>query len=238
MDESLVREYPALEAGHFWFVTRRELLRSLIDEHVGDRPRILDVGCGSGVLARELISTDADVTGVDVVSHPDWESGGGSFHEGDYLEMATHLGEFDCVLALDVIEHVEGESEFASALESNVRPGGTAIITVPAYEWLWSGHDVINHHFRRYTRSRLRAVLEAAGLEVDRCGNIFLGLIPPKLAAKGLERFRRDDGVELPSEPLNRLAGGYFRWEHSLALRRRNFLPAGTSVVAVCRRNN
>lgn len=236
MDESLLREYPALEAGHFWFVTRREFIRSLIDEHVGRTQRILDVGCGSGVLARELISEGADVTGLDVVSHPDWKTSGGSFHEGDYLEMAPRLGEFDCVLALDVMEHVESEPRFASALRDNLRPGGTAIVTVPAYEWLWSRHDEINHHFRRYTRARLAGSLSAAGLEPKRCGHIFFGLVPPKLVAKGLDRFLDGDGVAMPSDAINRAAASYFRWEHSLAHGRRDFLPAGTSVVAVCQR--
>jgi 2-polyprenyl-3-methyl-5-hydroxy-6-metoxy-1,4-benzoquinol methylase len=236
MDESLVREYPALEAGHFWFVTRREFVRSLIGEHVEEIPKIIDVGCGSGVLAKELVTAGADVTGVDVVSHPDWEDVGGSFHEGDYLEMAPGLGEFDCVLALDVIEHVEEESAFASSLRDNVRPGGAAIVTVPAYQWLWSGHDEINHHYRRYTSSRLIETLSAAGLTVTRCGYIFMGLVGPKLGAKALERYRKSDSVAVPSEPLNMAATGYFRWEHAVAKRRRNFLPAGTSVVAVCKR--
>lgn len=239
MDECLLQQYPEIERDHFWWVSRRELVRRLIDEAgLGTGPSVLDVGCGSGVLDRELSSVGATVSGVDVASHPDWDEGDGSpqFHEGDYLELAENLGTFDCLLALDVIEHIEDEGPFAATLRTNLRPGGLAIVTVPAYQWMWSGHDDINQHFRRYTKQRLRAALERGGFEVNRCGYVFFGLIGPKILAKVAERIRDSDGVAIPSTPLNRAALSYFRWEHRLAGRFRNFLPAGTSAIAVCRR--
>lgn len=239
MDECLLQQYPEIERDHFWWVSRRELVRRLIDEAgLGTGPSVLDVGCGSGVLARELSTAGAAVTAVDVASHPDWQSDDRSpqFLDGDYLELADSLGTFDCLLALDVMEHIEDEGAFAASLQKNLRPGGLAIITVPAYHWMWSGHDDINQHFRRYTKRRLLTALEGGGLQVDRSGYIFFGLIAPKIIAKGMERLRNDDGVGVPSAPLNRGALAYFRWEHRLASRFGKFLPAGTSVIAICRR--
>jgi len=239
MDECLLQQYPEIERDHFWWVSRRELVRRLIGEAgLGTGPSVLDVGCGSGVLARELSTAGAAVSAVDVASHPDWGTGDRSpqFLEGDYLELAESLGTFDCLLALDVMEHIEDEGAFAGSLRKNLRPGGLAIVTVPAYQWMWSGHDDINQHFRRYTKRRLLTALEGGDLEVTRCGYIFFGLIVPKIVSKGTERLRDDDGVGVPSAPLNRGALTYFRWEHRLANRFRNFLPAGTSVIAVCRR--
>lgn len=239
MDECLLQQYPEIERDHFWWVSRRELVRRLIgEEGLGTSSRVLDVGCGSGVLARELATAGAAVSAIDVASHPDWRSGDRSpqFLEGDYLEMAESLGTFDCLLALDVMEHIDDESAFAASLQTNLRPGGLAIVTVPAYQWMWSGHDDINQHFRRYTKRRLLTALEGGDLEVTRCGYIFFGLIVPKVVAKGTEGLRGDDGVGVPSAPLNRSALAYFRWEHRLASRFQNFLQAGTSVIAVCRR--
>lgn len=238
MDECLIRQYPELESRHFWWASRRELVIDLIGGlRRGHGTSVLDVGCGSGFLARELATSGATVMGVDTVSHPQWDSSGaGVFREGDYLELAPELGVFDTVLALDVTEHVGDEGQFVSRLTGNVRPGGHVIVTVPAYDWLWSRHDDINQHFRRYTRSRLVGILTAGGLEVMRCGYIFFGLIGPKILEKGLLALHDSETVSVPPPWLNGTALAYFRLEHRFAVRRRDFLPAGTSVVAVCRR--
>lgn len=238
MDECLIQQYPELESEHFWWVSRREFVSSLMGNLGETRGSdVLDVGCGSGVLASELAASGATVTGVDVASHPEWSNRGSVvFREGDYFDLASELGVFDTVLALDVIEHIEDETLFVASLKENVRPGGYAIVTVPAYSWLWSRHDDINQHFRRYTKSRLRRVLTAGGLEVERCGYIFLGLILPKVVSKGLEGMRDSEVVALPPPSLNRAALAYFRYEHRLAGLMRDFLPSGTSVVAVCHR--
>lgn len=239
MDEVLIQQYPEIEQSHFWWVSRRELVQRLIRARsTGHRVSILDVGCGGGVMAQELSDLGAAVTGVDVVSHEGWTTSGSDgpdLKEGDYMEMAADLGEYDWVLALDVMEHIEDESRFVDLLKGNLRPGGSLVLTVPAYRWLWSNHDVVNHHFRRYTRSSLSAALEAGGLQVTRCGYIFIALVPPALLAKRFERIRGERGVTTPSEGLNRAALAYFRWEHRLAARRHDFLPAGTSAIAVCR---
>lgn len=237
MDECLIQQYPELEAKHFWWVSRREFVSGLIGTGGEARGNALDVGCGSGVLAGELAASGATVTGIDVASHPEWSSRGSVvFREGDYLDLASGMGVFDTVLALDVMEHIEDESLFVARLKENVRPDGHVIVTVPAYRWLWSRHDEVNQHFRRYTKSRLRRVLTAGGFNVSRCGYIFFGLVLPKAVSKGLETMRDSDVLDLPSPLLNRMALTYFRYEHRLAGLRRDFLPAGTSVVAVCQR--
>jgi 2-polyprenyl-3-methyl-5-hydroxy-6-metoxy-1,4-benzoquinol methylase len=89
---------------------------------------------------------------------------------GDYLELGPGLGEFDLVMALDVVEHFENEGQILKALVSNTRPGGKILVTVPAYQWLWSTHDVQNDHHRRYTRRQLTQALQTSGAEVDHVG--------------------------------------------------------------------
>ncbi len=239
MDECLIHQYPALEREHFWWVSRRELVTRLLGDTLASMS-VLDVGCGSGALARELGQVGATVTSVDVASHAEWltdEPGGPVFIEGDYLELSPTLGHFHHVLALDVMEHVEDDVAMAAALRANTKPGGSVIVTVPAYSWLWSEHDEINRHHRRYDRTRLSDALQQGGLDVERCGYLFLGLVAPKLILKGVERLRRDPmTIRPPAGAVNGAALAYFRREHRVAMTQRNFLPAGTSVIAVCRR--
>lgn len=234
MDESLVAKYPELERKHFWWATRRVLVRALVaDCFVRGSPTILDVGCGSGLTGEMFSSLGAFVVGVDVEDHRD--SMGIDFVQGDYLSLFEELGAFDVVLALDVIEHFEDEAQVVKALASNLRPGGRLVITVPAYGFLWSSHDETNLHYRRYTKRSLARVLRASGLEVNRLGYVFSGLLPPKTILTALERItKREAPTGTGVDGLaNKLASMYFRTEIRLALTRANFLPFGTSVVAV-----
>lgn len=237
MDEALVARYPQLERKHFWWATRRFIVRELVARSFGAVPSsILDVGCGSGLTGEMFSSLGASVVGVDMEAHR--ESMRIDFVKGDYLSLSDQLGTFDAVLALDAIEHFEDEAQVVNAIASNLRPGGRLVVTVPAYRFLWSSHDETNLHYRRYTRRSLARALSAAGLGVDRIGYVFMALALPKGVLTILERITRK---EVPTGTgvdglANRLASRYFGAESRLALRRANFLPFGTSVVAVARK--
>lgn len=240
MDESLVAKYPDLERGHFWWATRRVMVRDLVSELSDETaPRVLDVGCGSGMTASALAERGASVVGVDLEIHGgDDAPTNVELIQGDYLSLSGSLGEFEIVLALDVIEHFEKEAEVIASLVRNLSPGGYLIATVPAYQALWSSHDDTNMHYRRYTARRLQAVLSRGGLEVERAGHLFMALALPKWLLAVWERIRGKSaptGTEVSSWP-NMLAAKYFGLETLIASKRRNFLPFGTSVVAVARR--
>lgn len=239
MDESLVAKYPELERSHFWWRTRRNLIGRLISSQPIQAPTILDVGCGSGVTASMLATSGSAVVGIDL--DPEQLStavDGFQYRCGDFLDLSADLGQFDVVLALDAVEHFEDEAEVLQAIYANTRPGGEAIVTVPAYDWLWSSHDEENRHYRRYTRKRLRNAMLDAGFTVERIGYIFGALVIPKALVTVVERrsSRQLPVASVPGPTWNRGAGAYFRAETELALRLRNFLPFGTSVVAVASR--
>lgn len=237
MDESLVAKYPQLERLHFWWATRRAMVRDLLtDDFNGRSPSVLDVGCGSGLTGAMLSSLGAAVVGVDLESQR--ESMDIEFVQGNYLSLFEELGIFDVVLALDAIEHFEDEAQVVKALASNLRSGGRLIVTVPAYRFLWSSHDDTNLHHRRYTKRSLARALEFGGFEIERIGCVFMGLLPSKAILAGLERMTNKEGptgTEV-NGLANRLAARYFAAETRLALSRPNFLPFGTSVVAVARK--
>src|SRR6185312_3944233 len=87
---------------------------------------------------------------------------------GSLLEMPVAQDSFDFAVTLDVIEHLEDDLGALRELRRTVVPGGALLVTVPAYQWLWSGHDEINHHHRRYTRGSLQKVAEQAGWHQQR----------------------------------------------------------------------
>ena len=100
-----------------------------------------------------------------------------------YLPDGIPLSEtYSAVFALDVVEHVERDGDALATLASMLCPGGKLVLTVPAYQWLWSGHDVANHHFRRYDKSRITTLIRKTGLDIEFSSYFNTLLFPLKLA--------------------------------------------------------
>jgi SAM-dependent methyltransferase len=100
-------------------------------------------------------------------------------------------GPFDLVLMLDVIEHVKDDAGFLRDVIGRLRPGGTAVVSVPAWSWLYGPHDVRLGHLRRYSPTGARRLLSAAGLKVEEAGGLFHSLLPARAAALLGGRLRR-----------------------------------------------
>src|SRR6185436_1739843 len=160
----------ACEERHWWYRGRRSIVRAELDR-LPHRPslRVLDAGCGSGRMMSEL-AKDGFVSGLDLSPqavalarsrrHPSVTLG-----RVERMPYADHS--FDVVTCLDVLEHTPDDGRSLAELRRVTRTGGHLVLTVPAYGFLWSNHDVVNGHYRRYTRSSLRAAAEAAGWEVE-----------------------------------------------------------------------
>jgi SAM-dependent methyltransferase len=144
---------------------------------------------------------------------------------------------FDLVVALDVLEHVADDAGSLSALGGRLRPGGWALLTVPAFPFLWSRHDVSHHHHRRYVKDRLCELTRAAGLTPVRT-TYFNSLLFPAIAAVRFVKSlfgasgREDDAM--PPQGLNRLLTALFASERHLI--GRVPLPAGVSLLMLARK--
>lgn len=233
-----------IEAAHWWYIGRRRIVfdwvRRLSD---APRPRILDLGCGTGFNLEHLPELfPCDVVGADI--------------SGEALEFcrARHLravvqadaarppfrdASFDLVLALDVIEHVQDDERALSALARLLRPGGRLVIFTPAFQFLWSEHDRASHHFRRYTSRELDAKLAAAGFLVEKLSYANTLLFPLVWAGRvALRAGRTDTAVDaemaMPPRWANTLLARVFSAERRLI--RRVDLPFGVSVLAIARR--
>lgn len=240
MDEAWVRLYPDLERDHFWWKIRREMITSIVEQEGQVAGlQILDVGCGTGLTLAQLAKAGATVRGVEIDEEFSVQESNppGVVTYGDFLQVDVGPG-FDVVLMMDVLEHLELEAPALTRAGDLLSPGGRLIVTVPAYGWLWSAHDEVNNHFRRYNRSELKRVLTQNGFEVGQCGYMFAGLVLPKLVLAWLGKLteRSPGHGRVPGSLMSALAERWFRLEMRLAIRRPSMLPFGTSVVAVARK--
>ena len=239
MDDWRYRELYELEDRHWWFRARRRAIWALLRRSgIPERPRILDAGCGTG---RNLVEFGplGTAEGVDVA-----EEAVAFCHrrglEGVQQAPLEHLpfedARFDLILATDVIEHLEDPDTALAELRRVASPGARLLITVPAYQWLWSQHDVSLHHHRRYTARRLRAEVVAQGW-VPQVTTYFYTALLPGVAAVRLARRAAGEGeaqsdLALAPRTLNRVLELPSVAEAKL-IERGVRLPAGVSVGMV-----
>ena len=163
----------------------------------------------------------------------------GEVVEGSVLDMPFESDSFDLATSLDVIEHLEDDLGALRELRRVVTPGGCLLVTVPAYQWLWSGHDEVNHHRRRYTQRSLRVVGEQAGWSQVRTTYFNSLLLPVAVVLRIMDRFSRkttESSLDLwvPPQPLNWLMERPLALEAAL-IARGGRIPAGLSLLSVFR---
>jgi SAM-dependent methyltransferase len=242
MDRDYELQTHRAEDRHWWYRGRRSVLERVIERlRLPARARILDAGCGSGRNMVEL-ARHGTVTGVELSPTSAALARArsiGEVIEGSVLEMPFASASFDLAVSLDVIEHLDDDLAALRELRRVVAPGGALLITVPAYQWLWSGHDVVNHHYRRYTRRSLLCVAEQAGWESVRTTYFNALLLPVAAALRGLDRLysrTTESSLDLwvPPEPANWLLERPLQLEAAI-VGRGGRIPAGLSLLTLFR---
>jgi SAM-dependent methyltransferase len=242
MDERLMRAMLDVDDHHWWYRGRRRILRAELERlPLPAAARVLDAGCGSGRTLEEL-QRYGEVHGIEL--DPDAVAvarsrGIGEVRLGRLEELPWEDATFDLITCLDVIEHTPDDRVTLRELRRVCNPGGWLVVTVPAYQALWSLHDVANHHYRRYVRATLREAAVDAGWRVTRMTSFNSLLLAPAAAVRIAQRRRLrqlDSGytpeLKLGAEWLNAVLERPLRLEARwLAQGRR--LPAGLSLLAV-----
>ncbi|RVT84231.1 class I SAM-dependent methyltransferase [Rhodobacteraceae bacterium CCMM004] len=237
MDADTYAVEAEIEADHWWFAGRRRLF--LAEMTRGGIPReaeILDVGTSTGTNLRMLrdggftrvTGLDASRAAIDFAA----AKGLGTVREGDICAMPFADGAFDLVLATDVIEHVDDDAAALAEIARVTRPGGAALITVPAFQSLWGLQDEVAQHKRRYRMAPLLARVRAGGLTPLRYYHFNYLLFAPIWAARQVlrrtrPRIKSENQINTPA--LNAVLGAVFRADVATAPRLRP--PFGVSAL-------
>jgi SAM-dependent methyltransferase len=239
VERHIYEDMNRLERSHWWFVARREILAKVIARYVPAGSAILDVGCGTGFVLDEL-KDRYEVHGLDAAEvavdfcH---QKGLPNVHLGILGETDFGRRDFDLVTFLDVIEHLDDDVGAMTNARALMKKDGLLLVTVPAFQFLWSAHDVVHHHRRRYTRAGLERAVRAAGFEplyVSYFNTVLFPLIfSARMAGKLLGRDDASDAEHAPSALVNRVLRAAFSAEK--AILPNVSMPFGVSLICLAR---
>lgn len=238
MERVVYEQMAELDQKHWWYRARRQVLAALIRRRAlpPAGARILEIGCGTGhnlaMLAQfgEVDALELDAAAREIAQ----ERLGKPVLSAPLPQLkGVALRHYDLVGAFDVIEHIADDHAALMSIARRLKPGGRLVMTVPAHQWMWSAHDVVNHHVRRYSRGGLQRLIAATPLRLEAIGYFNSLLFPVAVAERMASKLRGKDeaDLKLPAAPLNAALEKAFALERHLI--GRVPLPPGLSLFAV-----
>ena len=238
MERFVYSQMAELDERHWWYCARRDVVEALIRRVI--RPpanaAILEIGSGTGHNFQML----GKFGHVDALELDDEARAISEKRLGRKI-MRSPLPEldgvperhYDMIGAFDVIEHIDDDDAGVASIAQRLKPVGKFVMTVPAHQWMWSAHDTVNHHKRRYSKARLRKLIENSPLKLEALGYFNSLLFPVAVAQRLASKAMGKDGgdLELPPAPLNAALKRTFAAERHLI--GRVPLPPGLSLFAV-----
>ena len=233
-----------LEKTHWWFSAKRNLIKQLIAHFCPNPPnlKVLDLGCGTGAMLEELEAFGSPF-GIDdsLNALPALQAKGIKMIA---LMQAEQLGfkdkTFDIIIALDVLEHICDDRSALNEIKRVLKDQGLCIITVPAYQFLWSYHDEALRHLRRYSKRELQKKVLSLKMDIAFLSYFYFLTFPLfilfRLVKSGIRSTKqplKSDTFQMP-EPINKLLTHMMNFE-LLCLQKIRF-PCGSSLVCVARK--
>jgi SAM-dependent methyltransferase len=246
-DSKYFPELFLLERGNFWFDYRNRLILQALETHFPCMGNVLEIGCGTGFVLSEihrkypalrLSGSDLYLEGLSFARErvPD-----AAFYQMDACCMPFE-GEFDLILALDILEHIADDFKAFCEIHRSLRPGGGVVITVPQHGWMWSRQDASAFHQRRYSRQELQHKLREAGFQVVHITSFITLLLPVMIFSRlyallNLNRHKVFDPLrELRISPvLSRILGLVCSAEERI-IKAGISLPMGGSLLCIGRK--
>lgn len=240
MDRRYGAAYARLYREHWWWRAREEYLVRLLDRVIGpnDAGETFDFGCGDGLFfpilqrySRERPrGLEPDASLLDPAGP--WFD---RITTGALIDDPLERERYGLIVALDVLEHLEHPQPAMAILRARLRPGGWFIATVPAFDELWTAHDEVNHHYRRYRLRDVEALVGESGLEIVDSRYFFVWVALVKWLVARKERLIRPvvKAPGLPPAPLNAAALALTRLEQRIVGDAHP--PFGSSAIVIAR---
>lgn len=245
MDKALESKFHEIEGNNWWFKARYTIIFNLLQKHnILPKNKILDIGCSTGKLMMYLNERNyPDTTGIDISD--DAILGAKKINTPNvFIADASRPlpfpeDSFDVIIASEILEHVPNAVEALTYWKTVLKKNGIILIFVPAFRILWSGHDDLAHHVKRYTKKMLRAEAMTAGLTVEYTGYWNAILSPLYMLIILIKKLFgiKSSSLYTFNSPTNAIMGVLMRIENSLILRGVR-LPFGVSLLGILKKNN
>lgn len=229
-----------IESSYWWFVARNQIVKKLALKfsYLMRGDYILDVGCGTGGFAK-LLSQEFNVLCLDTSSialEYCQKRGLTNVFQMRIEDFPKGRYNIKSIFMLDVIEHIKDDCSAIHRAYDLLDAGGTLILTVPAYRWLWSQHDEIHMHKRRYTRKEIKELLNDCSFDVRFISYFNFFLFLPALLKRLVDKSNEDkiEPVEPVSNVMNKILQTIFMSEKFLLPLIR--FPFGLSILAIAKK--
>lgn len=243
MEKNFTLRYIQHEETHWWFTARKEILKNFIIKIIKKKNyalplQILNVGPagGSTTIMLQSFGKVKSLEYDDDLFNYSKNERKLDIDKGSITDLPYQKEIFDIACAFDVIEHVEDDKKAMAELKRVVKPGGIVLLTVPAFQFLWSRHDEVNYHFRRYTKKRINQIGKNAGLTIFYSSYFNFFLFLPIFAARMLGKFnskqeKKSDFDEFKiNKTSNKILHSIFKIEKKILFPFR--FPFGVSVFS------
>ncbi len=247
MEKEFYLQYAAVENKHWWFMGRRKIVEKVIQQlKLPVNTEILEAGCGTGgnlamlsrygnISAMEIEEIACQIANERKIT---------TVKKGSLPDNIPLKGEYGLIVMLDVLEHIDDDIAALEALHSLLKPDGYLLITVPAFPFLWSRHDEINHHYRRYIKSTLQRVAIQGGYKLNYTTYFNFFLFPIVAIIRSLKKLLKIDeknlnissDLNIPRKPINKFLSYLFASERYFM--KWFSMPFGVSLLLVAQKSN
>lgn len=206
MDKKYEETYHQIEEWNWWFVSRRKIILKLL-KGTEKKSTILDIGCAGGALLKDLKNEGyKNICGADFSAEAVTKCAQRNIkaYQMDAHNLTFNPNSFDILIASDCLEHLQFDETALKNWFDILKPNGKMLVFVPAYMFLWSEHDAVNHHYRRYTKTELKNKLEEAGFKVLRSGYWNFMLFFPTAIFRVLQQVK-NKFIPAKTSPKNQL---------------------------------